>query len=86
MSEALNLAKNPNTSPEKLIALLLENQGNDEVLSAIAVHPNMTKELLIELARNDDPYNDNEADYFDRTDRNPAIDLLLLQTIKISSR
>ena len=39
----------------------------------------MTKELLIELARNDDPYDNNKADYFGRTDQNPAIDLLLLE-------
>ena len=49
----------------------------DAIVSAIAIHPNMTKELLIELARNDDPYDDDEANYFYQTDQNPVMDLLL---------
>ena len=36
MSEALNLATNPNTSPKKLIALLSENGRDDAIVSAIA--------------------------------------------------
>ena len=89
MSEALALATNPNTSPEKLIALLSENQGNDEVLSAIAVHPNMTKELLVEIVHYDNPgekegiyrydHFGKQMKHFKETERNPVIDLLLLQ-------
>ena len=79
MSDPLNLAENPHTPPEQLQELLLENQKNYAVLTAIAVHPNMSKELLIELARNDNPYDDDVTDYFCKTDQNPVMNLLLLE-------
>lgn len=89
MSEALELATNTDTSPEELITLLSENQGNDEVLAAIAVHPNMTKELLVEIVRHDNPGEQDETchcnrvgkqmKHFKETERNPVIDLLLLE-------
>lgn len=79
MSEALELATNHNTSPEKLMALLSENPKDQAILSAIAIHPNMTKDLLIELARNDDPFDERQTDYFCQTDENPAMNLLLLE-------
>lgn len=79
MFEALNIAKNPQTSPQQLKDLLEKHSDDKAVVSAIAFHPNMTKELLIELARNDDVYNDEEEDYFCKTDENPVIDLLLLE-------
>ncbi|MEN9600209.1 MAG: hypothetical protein RL596_2530 [Bacteroidota bacterium] len=52
---------------------------NNAIVSAIAVHPNMTKDLLIELALNDNPYDNDETDYFYQTDKNPNIDSLLLK-------
>jgi hypothetical protein len=79
MSDALSTAKNPNTSLEQLQKLLSENEKNNAIVSAIAVHPNMTKDLLIELALNDNPYDNDETDYFYQTDKNPNIDSLLLK-------
>ena len=77
MSEALGIAKNLNTSPEQLQQLLSKNPRDKAILSAIAVHPDITKKLLIEIACNDNPVEDVE--HFKETDRNLAIDSLLLE-------
>ena len=76
MSDPLTIAKNVNTSADCLKKLLENNRQNEAVLNAIAIHPNITVDLLIELAF----LACENKDYFGKTEQNPVVNLLFIES------
>ncbi|MDJ0532006.1 MAG: HEAT repeat domain-containing protein [Xenococcaceae cyanobacterium MO_207.B15] len=68
MSEYLTIAENINTSADQLRELVAKT-SDSEIVAAVARNPNIPIDLLIHLA----------WDYLHETDKNPALELILVE-------